>query len=153
MALRSLKRMQERQHLQAAQAALFRVRDGRWARKADVPPFERQRQREQDRRDLKAAVELLEPIIGARVAEAAKYDAECNAIAEAARSGGHGCFAPSVRIGESLAPKHDAAGELAAFKSEVQDAIETAPDGLTARQRVAALLAKEGVLDAFRSKR
>lgn len=143
MALRSLKKMQERRSLQAAQAALFRVRDGRWARKADCPPYERERQRAQDRRDLATAVESLKPIVEARVEEAAKYDNECKAIASEAAS---------ARIGE-VAPKYDPSGELQAFKSEVAFAISTAPTGQAARERVAALLAKEGVLAAFRAKR
>ena len=142
------------QDLRVAQAALFRVRDGRWARKADCPPFERQRQREQDRADLKTAVEILTPIIEEHVKGCVAADREVEAAkAEDGRSGGHGYFAPSARIGESVTPKHDMAGELETFKSEVRDAINTAPTSQVARERVAALLAKEGVLAAFRAKR
>lgn len=156
MALRSLKRMAERRSLQAAEAALNRVRGGRWTQKADCPAFERQQQRRQDRDDLGIVVRELTPIIEERLADAVRYDRECEEIARDAAKieRDHGAYsnAPGARIGESAAPKHDPSGELQAFKAEVQSAIETSPDGLTARQRVAALLAKEGVLAAFRSK-
>jgi hypothetical protein len=54
--------------LRTAAAALNRYQNRAWSRKADnLPDFDRQQQREQDRRDLKTAVEILEPIIGERI--------------------------------------------------------------------------------------
>ena len=124
---KSLARVQK---LRTAQAALFRVRDGAWARKADAPEYERHRQREQDRRDLKAVVENLTPIVEARVAEAARYDAECSAIKA---DGGHGIFTPAITTGGLTTNENsqvrqvaDATGaerrELEVFENRIRDA-------------------------------
>lgn len=153
MALRSLKRMAERRSLQAATSKLGRFSDDlRQSRKTDGwSP--RQVVREH-RDDVALALAAIEPILTEHLQGCVQADREVEAAkAEAGRSGGHAYFAPSARIGESAAPKHDAAGELEAFKAEVAFAISTAPTGQVARERVAALLAKEGVLAAFRSKR
>ena len=136
--------------LRTAQAALQRYQNRAWARKADVPPFERQRQREQDRADLKVAVEILEPIVGEYVRGCVEADREAEAAkAEAARSGGHGYFAPQARIGEGPQARPEAAS-LEGFKAEIADILASSPDRATAQSRVQRALAIEASRLALR---
>ena len=121
--------------LRTAQAALSRFQTRAWSRKADnLPDFDRQQQRRQDRADLQAVVENLGPIVEARVEEAAKYDNECKAIAS-----------------EAARPRAAESDGLPAFKVAVADVLATSPDHGTAQRRIQALLATEATRLALRN--
>ncbi len=149
MALRSLKRMADRRAVQAAQGPLRRVgaalgesRKGTWTPRQVI---------REHRDEVQAAIDEIAPIFEGRLSDAVAYDRECAEIAKAAAARPAYSNAPGARIGESVAPRHDAAGELESFKAEVQDVLATSPDSETARRRVQQLLATEATrLSLFR---
>ncbi len=121
-----------RRQLQAAGGVLGRFRDDLttsrkavgWSPRAVVS---------EHRDALAQVVEELEPIIAERLKAEVACDREVEAV-KAAAAGGHGIFAPAP-----VSP------EVEAFKAEVQNAIEGAPDSESARRRVAMLVAKSQV--------
>jgi hypothetical protein len=125
--------------LRTAAAALNRYQNRAWSRKADnLPDFDRQQQREQDRRDLKTAVEILEPIIGDRIRAEVALDRQ-----ETAEK------ADAAKVASRRAPG-TAADPLEVFKAAVSDVLGTSPDSDTARRRVQQLLAIEATRLSFR---
>jgi hypothetical protein len=125
--------------LRTAAAALNRYQSRGWARKSDnLPDFDRQQQREQDRRDLKTAVEILEPIIGERIRAEVALDRQ-----ETAEK------ADAAKVASRRAPA-TAADPLEVFKAAVSDVLGTSPDSETARRRVQQLLAIEATRLSFR---
>jgi galactokinase len=148
--------------LRTAAAALNRYQNRAWSRKADnLPDFDRQQQREQDRRDLKTAVEILEPIIGERLkAELALDVAE---KAEMIHYRGPGQLPASQPISAGGLRPADTAqasaavdavarqrAELAALEEETRLAVTLAPDAERARQAVGKILARISVKNILR---
>ncbi len=118
-----------RRQLQAAGGALARFRDDLttsrkavgWSARAVV---------NEHRNALARVAEEIAPVVEARVREAVAYDREV----EAAKSEADG------RVASALVSP-----EVEAFKAEVRNAIEGAPDSEAARRRVAMLVAKSQV--------
>ncbi len=121
-----------RRQLQAAGGMLARFGDDlRASRKSDG--WSPRAVVNEHRNALAQVVEELEPIIAERLKAEITYDREVEAV-KADAAGGRGVFASAP-----VSP------EVEAFKAEVRNAIEGAPDSESARRRVAMLVAKSQV--------
>ena len=154
MALRSLARMQQRQHLQSATSSLKRfhadireARKGSWSPRAVI---------NEHREELAEALATLTPIIEARVAAGAAFDSQ-----EKAEAAGHYPYngpgqLPAAQpissgglrpqdTGQATAAVDAVArqrAELAGIEEETRLAVTLAPDAEAARKAVAAILAR-----------